>query len=775
MPNRLSKLFSSSDKEKEALAEAERNRSGSSSSPPPEYNQEPPDYDEDNVLDPPDITAGFNNLNISNHSQSPDGFPQPAECIAHLKVLECFYRLKQTIGSTDGLFGIEDKTVTGHSIPQSEKTGELLAKLAEKRWAIYLQRAVNRFEAWWAAVTPSARMATRSKLEDQGRKGWLIKPEMREGPVISLHRDSMPPADVLMVWHAYMLNPRAYLEDCLRYGRMPLWHTPMPWKTAAECINSETFAFEASPDARASFEGLTGHTWDNLAGTSAKAVRCSKCNAEAFTPWTTCIDNAPRENIADYSILEVSIDEMLASGKGYCDADFFHLCPECQEIMTHDTLRVGKFCNDVKKLLRDDVPMAGTVLGQKGIPWVAFDKRDIETEACGMPNMLFKKGLGKLVIEGKDEKGQQRPETIEAIKDLVEYAIKDKSYMRQVRSSWASQIPRAERIAIRKMMSRYWDNSSTFALDLVGAIIRQGSFIEKMHNIDWLHSPALPGTMARLVKKYQVFLNIMKDNSLHMAVPTLDVDLAWHTHQLSPHNYMQFTVELTRQFIDHDDKVVETKLNESFAWTSKIYQKMTGEPYSECTCWYCEAIRESNTSSVSRLFNTSSAQANDMVHPAEQDPRKSVHISAHNAVRPRDEDKKYELDSRSKAHELEKHYKKACERARKKGRPEPKRNDYYYSDAWGYPVYIPAYSPYVGFVPYAPMYYPVTPACMSLGAGAIGNCASGTCGAGIAAGGTCAGGMGGCAGGAAGGCGGGGGGGGCGGGGGGGCGGGGGG
>ncbi|KAF2170866.1 hypothetical protein M409DRAFT_51114 [Zasmidium cellare ATCC 36951] len=755
MPNRLSKLFSSSAKEKEALAEAERNRS----SPPPEYDQPPPEYDEDNVLDPPDITAGFTNLNISNTSQSPDGFPQPAECIAHLKVLECFYRLKQTVGSTDGLFGIEDKFVTGHTITQSDKTGELLAKLAEKRWAVYLHRAVDRFETWSAAVTPSARMATRPKLETQGKKDWLLKRETMDGPVIRLDKSNMPPADVLMVWHAYMLNPRAYLEDCLRYGRMPLWHTPMPWKTAADCINSETFAYEPEAGAEQSFTSLTGLPWDNLADTNSKSVRCPKCNKASYVPWTTCFGKAPKANISDDAILERSIDEMLMAGRGYCDKDFIHKCFDCNDYTTHDALRAGKYRNDVKKLIHDDVPMAGTVLGHKGIPWMAFGKRDLETDANDLPNELFKGRLGKYVLAGFDLRGKGRPDTVEAIKDLVEAAIKNSSYLREAKSSFSTRLTRSERIAIRKMMSRYWENSSPFALDLVGAVIRQGSFIEKMHNIDWLHSPALPSTMARLVKKYQTFMTIMADHPLNMAVPTLDVDLAWHTHQLSPHDYMEYTVLRTRQFIDHDDKVVETKLNDSFAWTSKIYQKITGEPYSECTCWYCEAIRESNTSATSRLFNTSTARANDMVHAVDQDPRKSVHISAHNAVRPHDQDKAYDLDSRAKAYQLEKHYQKACERARKKGKPEPKRNDYYYSDAWGYPVYIPAYSPYIGFVPYAPMYYPVTPGCMAVGAGAVGNCCSGTCGAGIAAGGTCAS-SGGCAGGAVG-CGGGGAGGGC--------------
>ena len=159
--------------------------------------------------------------------------------------------------------------------------------------------------------------------------------------------------------------------------------------------------------------------------------------------------------------------------------------------------------------------------------------------------------------------------------------------MRKVRSSASGRLTRTENIGFRRMMSRYWTNSSPFALDLVGAVIRQASFVEKMHNIDWLHSPALPSTMRRLIVKYERFVGIMASHDCDMAVPTLDVDLAWHTHQLSPYNYMMYTVTTTKQFVDHDDKVAETTLNDSFEWTSKRYQKLYGEPYSECTCWYC--------------------------------------------------------------------------------------------------------------------------------------------------------------------------------------------
>lgn len=112
-------------------------------------------------------------------------------------------------------------------------------------------------------------------------------------------------------------------------------------------------------------------------------------------------------------------------------------------------------------------------------------------------------------------------------------------------------------------------------------------------------------TMERLIAKYQRFIDIMAYYPSQMAVPTLDVDLAWHTHQLSPQPYYAFTTTQTSKFIDHDDKVSEEKLNAAFEWTSKTYQERYNDVYSECTCWYCESIRASHVSSVGKLLGIS--------------------------------------------------------------------------------------------------------------------------------------------------------------------------
>lgn len=95
--------------------------------------------------------------------------------------------------------------------------------------------------------------------------------------------------------------------------------------------------------------------------------------------------------------------------------------------------------------------------------------------------------------------------------------------------------------------------------------------------------------MEKLVVKYERFFDIAAKFLDEFVTPTLDVDLAWHTHQLSPSQYFDYSIAKTKIFIDHNDKVDEEKLAESFDWMVKTYQQRYGEVYSECFCWFCES------------------------------------------------------------------------------------------------------------------------------------------------------------------------------------------
>ncbi|KAL8800370.1 MAG: hypothetical protein Q9182_005225 [Xanthomendoza sp. 2 TL-2023] len=254
------------------------------------------------------------------------------------------------------------------------------------------------------------------------------------------------------------------------------------------------------------------------------------------------------------------------------------------------------------------------------------------------------------------------------VREMIEDGLEDKEVLRAIfqkahAKPWLKS-SREEKFALRRMMSRYWSNSSMFAVDLVGAVIRQGTFIEKMHAIDWLHSPAAPSTMQRLLTKYNRYFTILKEHEGMVAVPTLDVDLAC---------YYRYSVCMTDRFIDHDDKIPAPTLSTAFEWTSKTYETMFHEIYSECTCWYCEAVRESHTSAASRhVFHRSAykgidAHLSNIDESSVENERPMPHISAHNAV-DCPTDPSVALAAHYKKQRLDAMFEKALKRAEKKGR-----------------------------------------------------------------------------------------------------------
>lgn len=115
-------------------------------------NDAPPNYTStDPVNDGPsleEMNAAFANLNIL---ENPTEFPTADQSLAHLKLLNAFYALKEDIGYTDGIFDLWDSRVEVYNL-ESVDRDKALAKTREKRWALFIARAVERFEEWWVNV-----------------------------------------------------------------------------------------------------------------------------------------------------------------------------------------------------------------------------------------------------------------------------------------------------------------------------------------------------------------------------------------------------------------------------------------------------------------------------------------------------------------------------------------------------------------------------------------------------------------------------------------------
>ncbi|KAK2601781.1 hypothetical protein QQS21_004665 [Conoideocrella luteorostrata] len=673
--------------------------SGQEPAPPPAYTQldsgGPAEAARSQPTDNIDITAAFEHLRIDEEA-SKEGLRQE-NCIAHLKLLHAIHELKEDVGYTDGLFGLYDSQAVedancldldtihigkGVKIEELDKIKVALSKIREKRWALFVARAVDRYEVWWKSMH-----GTNYLNEDAMEK--RASEEYSHFPTQSVYvrkwkEDELPPLDVLMVFHSHMLNPRAFLEDAIRTAMRDLWHGGMPWHLINAAIGTN-FSYSVSKSCQEKWTQATARSWGNTDDPEVKIIDCPYCRVPNHLPWTTCAggDHGDNANLSSRLV-----------GSGYGDGNLSHKCVACEQSICKEALSVRKFIQDTALLLTHSVPMPGTVLDpQSGEPVAILSRSLANVYPRTFPNRMLKLDLR---IEVQEIFNAHKNPTMETVKELIEKVLTDPKRLCHINSMshrYGSRYricPKSKN-CVRKMMSRYWENFSPFALDLCGAVMRQGVFIDKMVKLDWLHSPSANETMNRLLKKYVNFLSLMNRHPRQVCVPTLDVDLAWHTHQLSPPAYYSYTVRKTTKFIDHDDKIEETLLNDAFEWTSKTYQEEFHELYSECTCWYCESIRASHTSSVASFFGSSKGHKYlEKFHQSGQaklcPPDNSAHISAHNAVRPigsRDMAINFRR-SRQEA-KLEENYQKARKRAEKKGRTLPPRDEYY--NHWGYSYY----------------------------------------------------------------------------------------
>ena len=153
--------------------------------PTPPNEQPPPSYTVNDSRQVPDITAAFSNLDLTaSHTKSA---PSADHCIAHLKLLESLHQLREEVALTDGLFGIRDAFVPPN-LSESDRAS-LLTKIREKRWAVYVAKATDRFKTWWEkCVETHAHRVRQADLPV-----IFAKSDPTGGPVLAFNSKHIPP------------------------------------------------------------------------------------------------------------------------------------------------------------------------------------------------------------------------------------------------------------------------------------------------------------------------------------------------------------------------------------------------------------------------------------------------------------------------------------------------------------------------------------------------------------------------------------------------------
>ncbi len=169
------------------------------------------------------------------------------------------------------------------------------------------------------------------------------------------------------------------------------------------------------------------------------------------------------------------------------------LCQKCDGIITYESLLVKAFLKNSKTLLN--------LLAASS-----------ETNVVDFKSLLlwFKDSLNSYIIKNKST--LQQTYKRDAFKD----------HFTQVRAKFADKI-------------KYVRNNLSFLpLDLVQGLFIQLEFVNKIcSNYEhWCNANTIDTAIAR----YWRFFNLLTTNRGKLLVPTLDVDLAWHAHQVAPNS-----------------------------------------------------------------------------------------------------------------------------------------------------------------------------------------------------------------------------------------------
>ena len=118
------------------------------------------------------------------------------------------------------------------------------------------------------------------------------------------------------------------------------------------------------------------------------------------------------------------------------------------------------------------------------------------------------------------------------------------------------------------------DLSEETGLDLLEASKRHSRFAERTLNLKFINHSFLE----QATERYKNFLLLAKDYDGPL-VPTLDIDIIWHTHMLSPIDYFPDCERIAGRVLHHNDELPSDELTDHFQKTEDLWSKNYSAPY----------------------------------------------------------------------------------------------------------------------------------------------------------------------------------------------------
>ena len=118
------------------------------------------------------------------------------------------------------------------------------------------------------------------------------------------------------------------------------------------------------------------------------------------------------------------------------------------------------------------------------------------------------------------------------------------------------------------------DLSEETGLDLLEASKRHLRFAKRTLNLKFINNSFLE----QATERYKNFLLMAKDYN-GLLVPTLDIDIIWHTHMLSPIDYFPDCERIAGRVLNHNDELPSDELTDHFQKTEERWIRNYSSPY----------------------------------------------------------------------------------------------------------------------------------------------------------------------------------------------------
>ncbi|CAN3373549.1 hypothetical protein DIURU_000640 [Diutina rugosa] len=520
-------------------------------------------------------------------------FPRVPEVVCHLKLLRAFAVYKERI--------LEGET--GND--------------ATKKWQVFITVAVRRFIIWISGLKsylkPENVMARQCKKQVKKREKADASPNVdlarshsRTKPVaeppeaasvpeiISEHRlfsvgstkhipfinafgDHLPPLDVAMVWHAFLLTPRSFYDTFLHHSFLFFANYPFPLLALTQRISDTDFAYRPEEYYVERFQDILERVGYIREPYSIDEFSVDVVHFDVFCP--QC-----------HMKIVNQVPATTKSGIGYTDAGFAVTAMPCQCSFSldldHDEIR--------KRQLHADAVSKSTLPGV----FKYFSKVLTSSLPSAIEPMQWDAKLKQMIT------GQLTPKVskLDFIKML-------RHIQSEVNHRQLSKVLKL--YPMMNLISATVPGDVVVWEDLVGAIFRHERFMDTINGLDLLCADDIAEFAAESISRYKRFFHLaVHADGGTLLVPTLDIDLVWHTHQLSHYYYVRDCLRSGRRVVvDHDDKVDQGRLDTQYGHTARVYFNQFKEEYSECRCNYCTHKRSrAPASKLRQIFRSHTHQ-----------------------------------------------------------------------------------------------------------------------------------------------------------------------